>query len=236
MNIPEHLSRLIASGLASFGTFTLGGSSSGAFDISDDSVVIILGMQYKHFTDVADLTESNDIWSRSVHQLAVYSEKSYNNFLIYNTIRTENFLGQDRFIPYGKTDIDCYLVHTKGQIKFEITIAPLPAIATTVDVPPAAVDSLEVPLGFGNSVLTAGVPTVTEGTAGDGTGYQPYGRKFVPSAAATNFDGYRVASTAANAPASASLLLNNAAGAYFPFINISYIRIQRQADYFTKGS
>ena len=110
------LEKLVLCGKASFNTLSIGGSEKTILNVTSDRYIIITDIIVFHHLDNRSIemtdTELNDYFTKnSLTQLSIFSDRSYNNFVIRNEFDIEQ-KGQNWHVtPKGHTKIDTYLIH-----------------------------------------------------------------------------------------------------------------------------
>jgi hypothetical protein len=117
--LTPHLEKLILCGKASYNTFVFGGSEKSILNITNDRYIIITDITIFHHLDnlKIELTNeelNNQVGSKMLTQLCVFSDRSFNHFIIRNeydiTEKGNNF----HVIPKGHTKFDTYLIHDRS--------------------------------------------------------------------------------------------------------------------------
>jgi hypothetical protein len=110
------LEKLILCGKASFNTFVVGGSQKTILNVTDDRYIIITDITVFHHLDTPSIqltdVELNALFDKScITQLSIFSDRSYNHFLIRNEFDLEQKGQNWHVVPKGHTKFDTYLVH-----------------------------------------------------------------------------------------------------------------------------
>lgn len=110
------LEKLILCGKASFNTLTIGGSQKTIFNVSSDRYIIITDITIFHHLDMRtiELTDAqlNDYMTKKMlTQLNIFSDRSYNHFIIRNEFDVEQKGQNWHVLPKGHTKFDTYLIH-----------------------------------------------------------------------------------------------------------------------------
>lgn len=116
--LTPHLEKLILSGKASFNTLAVGGSEKTILNVGQDRYIVITDITVFHHLDfrAIELTDAqlNTFFQKnSLTQLSVFSDRSFNHFVIRNQFEfSQSLNGQNwHLIPKGSTKFDTFLIH-----------------------------------------------------------------------------------------------------------------------------
>lgn len=223
------LEELVLHGKAKLKTTVVGQSGHSVIDASKDTLVIIVEFDYQHFTDVGNPSDSNEVLSRSVHQLQFRSTKSANHFIIrepLSLVPNPAFV-TDFLQANGSYKKETFLIHT-GNI--EISIVAVPSTlgsVSAVGVSPPDLGSQQPPLGYGSGA--AGVlSTVSYEDGSSLSEYVPLTRKSTPFTTAAPFKVSQFLVPIIGATSLFTTLSTEEIGnRMYPIVNITYVEILR---------
>jgi hypothetical protein len=115
--LTPYLEKLILCGKASYNTLSIGGSQKTIFNVAKDRFIIITDLTIFNHLDINrtfELTDIqfNDYMSRNMlTQLSIFSDRSYNNFIVRNEFDFETRNNLWHVLPKGHTKFDTYLIH-----------------------------------------------------------------------------------------------------------------------------
>lgn len=110
------LEKLILCGKATFNTLCIGGSQKTIFNVSPDRYIIITDITIFHHLDsqsieLTDLDLTRLTSTNMLTQLNIFSDRSYNHFIVRNEFDLEQKGQNWHVLPKGHTKFDTYLVH-----------------------------------------------------------------------------------------------------------------------------
>ena len=114
--LTPHLEKLILCGKATYNTLCVGGSEKTIFNVPQDRYIIITDITIHNGLDrpTIELTdnEMNTLFkSHSLTQLSIFSDRSYNHFVIRNEYNISQWGLNWHVTPKGHFHFDTFLVH-----------------------------------------------------------------------------------------------------------------------------
>lgn len=150
------LEKIVLSGKGSFNTFVAGGSEKSILNVDNDRFIIITDLTIFPMTPATKLVnwDSATIEAQFVnYQLKVFSEKSYNNFVVKPSMTINGYhdpgSGGDKFTISGgqPVKLDTYLIH-ESDVSFTVSKA-LKTTPSSTGVTPAQSVGIRPPFDYG---------------------------------------------------------------------------------------
>ena len=110
------LEKLILNGKASYNTLCIGGSEKTIFNVSNDRYIIITDITIHSHLDKPSIELTDEelnayFKSNSLTQLSIFSDRSYNHFIIRNELNIVQKGSNWHVTPKGHFHFDTYLIH-----------------------------------------------------------------------------------------------------------------------------
>ena len=114
--LTPHLEKLILCGKASFNSLAIGGSEKTILNVAQDRYIIITDITINHHLDFRNYTLTNNQLAQILKdhiftQLSIFSDRSYNHYIIKNDFNIVANGTDWNVIPFGSTKLDTFLIH-----------------------------------------------------------------------------------------------------------------------------
>lgn len=114
--LTPNLEKLILCGKAAYNTLSIGGSQKTIFNVAKDRFIIITDITIFHHLDfrgieLTDIQLNDYMKTNMLTQLTVFSDRSYNNFIVRNEFDIAQKGQNWHVLPKGHTKFDTYLIH-----------------------------------------------------------------------------------------------------------------------------
>lgn len=114
--LTPYLEKLILCGKAAYNTLSIGGSQKSIFNVAKDRYIIITDITIFNHLDARsiELTDqglTDYLATNMLTQLSIFSDRSYNNFIVRNEFEIAQKGQNWHVLPKGHTKFDAYLIH-----------------------------------------------------------------------------------------------------------------------------